>query len=146
MRNGSTEKLSSSDRPTVLVVDDEPGVLVTTSALLSDDYDVLTSKSVDDALAIIERRTIDVVCTDFNMPGRTGVELLDLIAKRPRPIPGLLVTGFQDIVISGRRSQGHSYLVLYKPYPPLKLLEMVKSALQFGRLRDMLARPPSRNR
>lgn len=61
----------------VLLVDDDPDVLMLTSrALRPDRYEVLTVGSGEQAMEILRARTVDVIISDFSMPGMSGAQLL----------------------------------------------------------------------
>ena len=61
----------------VLLVDDEPQVLVALEDLLSDEFTVFKAQSPHAALEVVEHEPgIAVVLTDQRMPGMTGDELL----------------------------------------------------------------------
>jgi len=84
---------------TILVVDDDPLVAMSTVDMLEDlGHTVIEANSGDQALRILENgRRIDLLLTDHAMPGMTGVELAR-IARRKRPMmPILLATGYTDL-------------------------------------------------
>ena len=63
-------------RPEVLVVDDEPSVVEVLSDVLSAyGYRVTSAASGEEALEAVGRIVPDLIITDVNMPGMTGVEL-----------------------------------------------------------------------
>src|SRR5437588_11102679 len=64
---------------TLLLVDDEPYILLTLKYLLSGDYHVLTADSADAAEALFAQQPIHLVLTDQNMPQRTGLQLLEWV-------------------------------------------------------------------
>ena len=69
----------TAEQKTILVVDDDPVVLRSVSALLADDnYNVLTSSSGRDALQQSKgyKREIHVLLSDFQMPGLSGADLV----------------------------------------------------------------------
>ncbi|HLL22972.1 MAG TPA: response regulator, partial [Kofleriaceae bacterium] len=76
---------------TVLLVDDEPGVLFTLSELLTErGHRVITSRSGDEALTKLD--DADTVVTDLSMPGMDGLELMGQIVQRDPSLPVLLLT------------------------------------------------------
>lgn len=67
--------------PVLLLVDDDPDVLMLTSrALIPDGYRVLTAERGETALALLREHRVDVVVSDFSMPGMTGAQLLAQVA------------------------------------------------------------------
>jgi len=76
---------------TVLLVDDEPGVLFTLSEVLTErGHRVLTAKSGAEALTKLE--DAETVVTDLSMPGMDGIELMSQIVSRDPTLPVLLLT------------------------------------------------------
>ena len=70
----------------VLLVDDEPGVLFTLSELLTErGHRVLEAKSGDEALRKLDEA--DTVLTDLAMPGMDGLELVSHIVQRDPTLP-----------------------------------------------------------
>ncbi|MDP1825569.1 MAG: response regulator [Archangium sp.] len=121
----------------VLLVDDEPAVVETTEALLSDEFTVTSASSGEAALAALGCGTFDVICTDFNMPGMTGAELLRRALEAAPHLGSVLVTGYREY--SSRTDRVHgSYLLLLKPYDPQALIELVRRAGASARLKQQL--------
>ncbi|HET7499351.1 MAG TPA: response regulator, partial [Kofleriaceae bacterium] len=70
----------------VLLVDDEPGVLFTLSELLTErGHRVLEARSGDDALRKLDEA--DTVLTDLSMPGMDGLALMNHIVQRDATLP-----------------------------------------------------------
>jgi diguanylate cyclase (GGDEF)-like protein len=76
----------------VLVVDDEPAVLSMLSLQLSAEFEVFEAESADAAEAIFSRRPIDIILTDQQMPGRTGMQLLEWVLRHHPRTTRLLMT------------------------------------------------------
>lgn len=129
-----------NERLTVLVVDDEQPVLITASAVLSEDFRVLTALDAASALKQLERNTVDVVCTDFNMPGQNGIQLLREATSRQRHLSGVLVTGHAEYLEKRDKydAQGLYYLLI-KPYEPKRLVEIVQRAAESARLKRVMS-------
>lgn len=70
------------ERPRVLLVDDEPLVGRALYRMLSKSADVTLAGSAADAVALLERRPFDAVVSDYQMPGRDGLSLLEEVAER----------------------------------------------------------------
>lgn len=83
---------------TVLVVDDDPLVLLSAVAMLEDlGHKVFYAESGTRALEIIsQEHAIDLVITDQAMPHMTGIQLADAIKTRWPTLPILLATGFTE--------------------------------------------------
>ena len=71
-------------RPSVLVVDDEPNIVVSLEFLMKEaGYDVRIAHNGDEALRAIEERAPDVVLLDVMMPKRNGYDLCQTIRANP---------------------------------------------------------------
>jgi two-component system response regulator HupR/HoxA len=138
---GHPEALEAmNERLTVLIVDDEQPVLVTAAAVLSEDFRVLTASDAAEALRLLKHHTVDVLCTDFNMPGRNGIQLLrEAMARQPH-LSGVLVTGHAEYLQERDTydAQGLYYLLI-KPYLPTRLVEIVQRAAESARLRRVMS-------
>ncbi len=73
--------MSDSDRPVVLIVEDEPDVAETYRLWLRDEYEVQMAHDGDEGLAKLDE-DVDVVLLDRMMPGLSGDEVLDQIRER----------------------------------------------------------------
>lgn len=85
---------------TVLVVDDDPLVLMNTSAMLEDlGHAVLEATSGDQARRILRRsgETIDLVITDQMMPGMSGAQLIAALGTDHPDLPVILASGFAEL-------------------------------------------------
>ncbi|KXV80072.1 hypothetical protein AD953_00190, partial [Acetobacter malorum] len=81
-------------RSVVLIVDDEPEILVALTDLLEDTYEVLPASSGERGLALLkERSDVAVIVSDQRMPGMTG----DVFLARARLLSSagaILLTGY----------------------------------------------------
>jgi DNA-binding NtrC family response regulator len=114
-----------AQRARVLVVDDEPGVRLTTAALLADDFDVRTAANAAQALELLAREPADIVCSDFSMPGMNGVELLRTIVARDLAVEGVLLLGLEPASDPDERRAREPFRALLKPYRPQQLLDLL---------------------
>ena len=87
----------------VLVVDDDPLVLMNTAAMLEDlGHEVTEATSGEQARRIVRRgHGIDLVITDQLMPGMTGTQLVAAVRAERRELPFILATGYSDPATRG---------------------------------------------
>jgi CheY-like chemotaxis protein len=101
----------------VLVVDDSKLARIVVGkaiAALQPDWERVEAGTADEALKILEGRSVDVVILDYNMPGRSGLDLAeDLRARFPAMPIALATANVQDEVIARARS----YDVAFVPKP-----------------------------
>jgi diguanylate cyclase (GGDEF)-like protein len=113
----------------LLVVDDEPYILPTLSALLATDYEVITADCADAAEAVLLRRAVDVILTDQKMPRRTGVQLLEWVREHRPQTVRLLMTGYAELDDAVEAiNRGHVYHYLLKPWRTEDLLNVLRNA------------------
>jgi signal transduction histidine kinase len=120
------------ERPTLLVVDDEPEVLRSIRGLLRLDYRILTCGDGGSALEILRsNEAVQAILSDQRMPGISGVELLRQ-AKVVRPeTTRLLFTAYADIrAVIDAINQGHIFRYLAKPWDPDELRAVVRQAVE----------------
>ena len=81
----------------VLAVDDDPLVLMTTAAMLEElGCQVFEAESAEQALDILAQNSVQLVLTDQAMPHMTGSQLADFIRHRYPQLPVILATGYAD--------------------------------------------------
>ena len=118
-------------RARILVVDDEEAILETMAFTFEDDYEVLTSASPREALALLEREgPVAVVISDQRMPEMTGVEFLARVFALHPTTVRIILTGFADMdAIIRAINDGHVYAYITKPWEPDQLKQVVRRAV-----------------
>jgi DNA-binding NarL/FixJ family response regulator len=124
-------------RSIVLVVDDSPGTLgVLTDAIEEAGMTVLVAREGDDALAIVEKVTPDVILMDAVMPGTDGFETCRRLkqTKALAHVPVIFMTGLSDSehIIEGLEAGGVDYVT--KPIVPGELLARIRVHLANARM------------
>jgi CheY-like chemotaxis protein len=112
---------------TILVVDDDVLIAMSTVDMLEDlGHTVIEANSGPKALEILQRDVpVDLILTDYAMPGMTGVELAQA-ARRLRPgVPVLLATGYAELHETGNLD----FPRLTKPYQQHQLASQVARLL-----------------
>jgi CheY-like chemotaxis protein len=73
-------------------------VLLNTVAMLEDlGHQVFDAISGPEALQLLERHEVDLVITDYAMPGMTGLQLAEAVGARKPGLPVLLATGYAEL-------------------------------------------------
>ena len=119
---------------TVLLVDDEPGVLFTLSEVLRErGHAILSARSGTEALGKLDEA--DVVVTDLSMPGMDGLELMAQIGSRDASLPVILLTahGSERVAVAAMKQGAYDYLA--KPFDIDEIGVVIARALETRRLR-----------
>ena len=113
-------------KPTVLLVDDDPTLLMVGEAeLTSQGYTVATAENGNKALQHLEENDCDIIVTDFEMPEASGLELLrgirGLEDQKKSNLPVILVTGRNDNAAVNAAFEAGATTFLQKPINWLNL-------------------------
>ena len=124
----------------VLVVDDEPQMLVAIEDMLFDDFEVLKTVSPEQALRMVsEERDIAVIISDQRMPKMTGDELFTNMNGQSKA-SRILLTGYADLTAVIRAiNNGDIFAYVTKPWNPSDFRLMVRRAAEYFRLVRELA-------
>ncbi len=118
----------------VLVVDDELQILTAITDLLEDEFSVWTASDGETALKILEMEEMAVILSDQRMPGMSGAEFLGR-ARELSDATRVLVTGYSDLdALVAAVNQGQIHTYLSKPWNPLELKVVVRTAADRWRL------------
>ncbi|MDB4952724.1 MAG: two component, sigma54 specific, transcriptional regulator, Fis family protein [Myxococcales bacterium] len=119
---------------TVLLVDDEPGVLFTLTEVLTEKgHRVVTARSGVEALGKLEEA--DAVVTDLAMPGMDGITLMGQIGSRDPSLPVILLTahGSERVAVAAMKQGAYDYLS--KPFDIDEVAVVIARAIETRRLR-----------
>ena len=119
--------------PTVLVVDDEFGIVDVVETILADEgYRVLTACNGKQGLVRLSEERPDVVLLDLMMPILGGAEMLRAMAAEPahQRIPVIMMSSLREDVIA-ERCKGYAAF-LHKPFRVAAVLSTVARVLGRG--------------
>lgn len=118
---------------TVLVVDDEPDILNAIEELLHDAFPqirVVTAHSGLEGLEVLRRESVQLIVTDYKMPGMNGLEFLKEAREVAPKAPRILVTAFgRDVARQAPNSEAQVDALFNKPIEPGPLLRSVEKLL-----------------
>lgn len=120
----------TSSTATLALVDDDPGWLRSLARLLVH-HGFETRSFTCPHEFLLATRSWSPTCAilDLSMPGLSGLELQDALAKRPLPFPVLFLSGQGDIPSSVRAIKAGALHFLTKPVEETDLLNAVRLAL-----------------
>lgn len=119
----------------VLVVDDDPLVLMATARLLeSAGFKVVRAEGGDEALAALAACSFAVVLSDINMPGASGLDILKAVRDRDLDVPVVLITGAPTLAGAAEAVAWGAFRYLVKPVDSTALVEVTAHAVRLHRI------------
>lgn len=126
-----------------LVVDDEPLVRTALANLLSgraDIDEVEQAENADRALASLNKRSFDVLLVDIRMPGMSGLQLVEHLAKRGGSMPAVIfITAYQEHAVEAFEKRAVDYVL--KPFVAARVhgaLDIAVRRTAHGRVEQLL--------
>lgn len=118
-------------RKTVFIVDDDPSVRDALSLLLSlRGYATAVFACAEDFLRALASHWRGVVVADIRMPGMSGLELQEALARHPGRLPVIIITGHGDVAAARHAFHFHAVDFLEKPIDDEQLLQSIDKALR----------------
>ncbi|WP_298906340.1 phosphate regulon transcriptional regulator PhoB [uncultured Aliiroseovarius sp.] len=123
----------STDKPCVLLVEDEPAQReILRYNLTSEGYDVTLAENGDDALILVDEVMPDLILLDWMLPGVSGIEICRQIKtrKETRTIPVIMLSARSEEVdrVRGLETGADDYVV--KPYSVGELMARIRTQLR----------------
>jgi len=123
---------NTPERLPLLVVDDEPIVLLAVRDLLRQQgYEVTAVADVTEALSCLERHHYAIVMADQQMPRLTGLEFLAEVRRQQPEVRRLLLTAeLEPELVRDAINRAEVCRLILKPWQREELLRLVKEAAQ----------------
>ena len=131
--------------PLVFVVDDDASVRDSLKDLIgSAGLDVQTFASAQEFLTSPRPDVPSCLVLDVKLPGLSGLDLQQELAKLDVQIPIIFITGHGDIPMSVRAMKAGAIEFLTKPFRDEDLLNAVEQAIKRSRQMEQLKNKPAR--
>lgn len=136
----------------VLFVDDETQILKGIKRVIrKQPFQALYAEGGQQALAVLERQSVQVIVSDLKMPEMDGLTLLQQVQRRYPEIIRMVLSGVTDIdPVLEAIHVGRVYRYITKPYDDRELLSIINQALDTWRIqqenRNLLAQLSEQNR
>ena len=121
-----------TDLPRILIVDDEPGVLNALQRTLHDEpHEVLTASGGRAALELLQATgPVQLIISDYRMPGMTGVELLQQVMQQWPDTRRVILSAFPDTdALLAAVNEGRVHRFLVKPWENDVIKSVVKEMI-----------------
>ena len=131
------EPTAETEKPRVLLVDDEEGVRMSLRALLDREFQIESVGSGEEALRELPRFRPDLVLLDVKLlPSMSGLDALREIKAFDECIEVVMITAFASLATLNEALRHGAFGYLIKPFPRRDLALMVRDALarRSGRL------------
>ncbi len=100
----------------ILLIDDEESILISLKSYLSKrNFKVFTANNGEDGIKIIKSNLIDLVITDYRMPGISGLEVLNQVNKINPLIDTIMITAYGSVEDAVQVMKSGAYDYLSKP-------------------------------
>ena len=127
----ASAKLPESERPLVIIVDDNMGVRdALRNMLASVGLDSVGLQSADELIALGKPERPGCLILDVRLPRMSGLDLQDHLTDLGITMPIIFMTGFGDIPMSVRAIKAGAVDFLTKPFRDQDMLEAITTALE----------------
>ena len=118
-------------RDKILIIDDEPNLRKILEETLSrKGYDVSSFESFEAAKNTLDTEAIDVVITDLQMPGLTGMDVLAYCRQYSPDLPVVMITAFGTIERAVAAMQAGAFDFVLKPFQNEELFRILLKATE----------------
>ena len=110
----------------ILIVDDEPEARLLLKSLLAEiPYVEVAGQAshAEEALYLMIEHYPDLILMDINMPGKSGMELIQLIRKRNVDVPVVFISAYKEFAVQSIKNEVYDFLL--KPVDRKELKEVV---------------------
>jgi two-component system nitrogen regulation response regulator GlnG len=118
----------------VWIIDDDRSIRwVLEKSLARADIEFESFATADDALRALSHALPQVVVSDIRMPGRSGLEFLQLLHQRHPLVPVIIMTAYSDLESAVSAFQGGAFEYLPKPFDINHAVDLIRRALEQSR-------------
>jgi len=140
MNNGgdNAKSVDTETSGTLLVVDDDPGMLRAVQTILSrQGYRVLAANGVEQARDFLKETTPQAILLDIQMPGMSGLEFLPILVRDYANTPVVMMTAYATVETAVKAVKEGAYDFLTKPFENIdQVVNVVRKAVQHKELLD----------
>ncbi|HRZ42589.1 MAG TPA: sigma-54 dependent transcriptional regulator [Bacteroidales bacterium] len=117
--------------PKVLVIDDDPVILILLETILRKaGYSPFVASNGNDGLKALKQKEPNVVIVDYKMPEMSGLDVLRAIKEMGVDVPVIVLTAYGDVDITIKLMQSGAFDYIEKPILPKKLIDSINKAIE----------------
>ena len=125
----------NGERARILIVDDEPLIRNLLREILRGNYECLEANSAEEALALLQTETFNLVISDIQMSGISGLKMIPRIVELAPDIIIIMISGQQNIEIAIKAMRAGAFDYITKPFEFDHVETTVARALEHQSLR-----------
>mgnify|MGYP000300604915 CR=1 FL=1 len=125
------QALTGNKLGTVIVIDDNANIRESIKMILEDECRLQFFDNGITAIEYIKDTRPDIVITDISMPRMNGIEVLRKIKEIDKSIQVIMLTGYASVESARASVRYGAYDYIVKPYDTDKLVEIVKSGINY---------------
>ena len=115
----------------VWIIDDDRSIRwVLEKALARENIEFKSFISADEAMQALARGAPQIVISDIRMPGRSGLDFLQILREQYPQIPVIIMTAYSDLESAVSSFQGGAFEYLPKPFDVNNAVELIRRALE----------------
>src|SRR6267154_973995 len=114
----------------ILIIDDEPQIRILLRDLLAEEYLCTVVGSAEEALAVLAASDFDLVLSDINMGGISGLELVPHVHQRAPETVVVMISGQQGIETAIEAMHAGAFDYITKPFDVRHVEAAVRRALE----------------
>ncbi|MFQ5550167.1 MAG: sigma-54-dependent transcriptional regulator [Gemmatimonadales bacterium] len=127
----------TTNQPSILVIDDESGILDTLRILLKNSgFGVETAQGGKAGLEAIRSVMPDIVLTDIRMPHTTGIEILAAAKQQDPEMPVILMTAQASLDTAIQSLNLGAFQYIQKPFSNDEMVALCRQAVEYRQLRS----------
>lgn len=127
----------SAEKPHILVIDDESGILDTLRILLKNNgFEVETAQGGKPGLEALKSVQPDIVLTDIRMPKVGGIDVLEAARSQDPEMPVILMTAQASLDSAVRAVNQGAFYYIQKPFSNDDMVAICRRAAEYRALRS----------
>ncbi len=133
--SADTDDVQPKRLHSVLIVDDEPGILSFLQKGLASQFSLIeVAADADDADALLSRCHFDLIISDIRLPGRSGVEWISRLREQDQMTPVIFMTAHADLQTAIKALRAGASDFIMKPFRMEQIQTAVNRCMERQRL------------